>query len=262
MQLDFVEHIRREGSLLRAALVSADASAAVPSCPGWVGDDLLQHMCVVLGFWATVVEGRLTSPPAGARPSRPAHRSELLASYDAQLARMVRTLQDSPDDVAVWSWSADQTVGFVRRRVAHEVLIHRLDAQLTAGAVTAVDADLATDGVDELLRHFFRGPAWSQFTAERPVGRLRTLDTGAQWVVQIGHVTGLSRDGQSRHDRQPGFCIADAAQAADHPTFTVSANAGDLDAWLWRRRDGSGVIVIGDEADAARFTAILAEGIR
>jgi len=36
------------------------------------------------------------------------------------------------DHTAVWTWSSDPTVDFVRRRVAHECLIHRLDAQLTA----------------------------------------------------------------------------------------------------------------------------------
>ena len=32
-----------------------------------------------------------------------------------------------------WTWSTDQTVGFIVRRQAHEALIHRLDAELTAG---------------------------------------------------------------------------------------------------------------------------------
>jgi hypothetical protein len=52
--------------------------------------------------------------------------------------------------------------------VAPEVLIHRLDAELTAGAVTGVDADPAADGVDEVPAYFFRGPSWAQFTAHGP----------------------------------------------------------------------------------------------
>jgi len=46
-----------------------------------------------------------------------------------------------------------RNLGFVRRRQAHEVLIHRLDAELTAGVdASAMDPRLSADGVDELLR--------------------------------------------------------------------------------------------------------------
>ncbi|MCE3554222.1 maleylpyruvate isomerase family mycothiol-dependent enzyme [Pseudonocardia sp. RS11V-5] len=262
MSLDHVDHIRREASLLRAALASADPSATVPTCPGWHADDLLRHVTVVLGFWATVVEGRLITPPAVEQPSPAAHRPELLEHFDHQLARLVRVLQDAPADTAAWTWSDDRTVGFVRRRVAHETLIHRLDAQLTAGAVTPVDAQLATDGVDEVLRYFFGGAAGAQFRRRGPLGSLRTPDTGADWVVELGDVTGPTRDGHKHQDRQPGFRLADATVPASEPTFTISAGAVDLDAWLWRRPVGSGIAIDGDPDDAARFTAIILEGIR
>ncbi len=262
MSLDHLEHIRREASLLRAALASADPAAAVPSCPGWHADDLLLHLGVVLGFWAAVVEGRLTAPPAAEQPSPAAHRPELLDHYDQQLARLVRALQNSPAGTAVWTWSDERTVGFVCRRVAHEVLIHRLDAQLTARAVTPVDARLATDGVDEVLRYFFAGPAGAQFRRGGPLGLLRTLDTGADWVVELGDVTGPTRDGRSYQDRQPGFRLAAATAQAGEPTFIISAGAADLDAWLWRRPVGSQVAIDGDPCDAARFMAIITAGIR
>jgi uncharacterized protein (TIGR03083 family) len=262
VSLDHVDHIRREASLLRAALASADPSAAVPSCPGWHADDLLRHVSVVLGFWATVVEGRLTTPPAAGQPSPAAHRPELLDHYDHQVARLVRLLQDAPADTVVWTWSDDRTVGFVRLRVAHETLIHRLDAELTAGAVTPVDAHLATDGVDEVLRNFFGGAAGAQFRRRGPLGSLRTLDTGADWVVELGDVTGPTRDGRSHQDLQPGFRIAEATAQAPESTFTISASAVDLDAWLWRRPVGSDIAIDGDPDAAARFTAIITEGIR
>jgi hypothetical protein len=71
VSLDHVDRIRREASLLRAAQRSAAPSAAVPSCSGCHADELLRHMSVVLGFWATVVEGRHTTPPAPPAAEQP-----------------------------------------------------------------------------------------------------------------------------------------------------------------------------------------------
>jgi len=89
----------------------------------------------------------------------------------------------------VWTWSSDRTVDFVRRRVAHECLIHRLDAQLTAQALTPIDADLATDGVDEVVTYFFSGTAQSRFRPTGPIGALRILDTATARVnrTRPGH---------------------------------------------------------------------------
>ena len=53
-------------------------------------------------------------------------------------------------------WADDKTVGYIRRRQAHEALIHRLDAELTAGAVTPLDPDLAADGVLRVPRRDVR----------------------------------------------------------------------------------------------------------
>jgi hypothetical protein len=48
---------------------------------------------------------------------------------------------------------------------------------------------------------------------------LRTLDTGAEWFVQLGHVSGMSRDGRRSYDRQPGFRVArDEELAASRPS--------------------------------------------
>jgi len=109
------------------------------------------------------------------------------------------------DHTAVWTWSSDPTVDFVRRRVAHECLIHRLDAQLTAQALTPIDADLATDGVDEVVTYFFSGTAQSRFRPTGPIGALCSLDTATAWVIELGQVTGPSRDGRGDDDRRPGL---------------------------------------------------------
>jgi prophage DNA circulation protein len=55
----------------------------------------------------------------------------------------------------VWTWTADRTVGFWVRRFAHDVLVHRFDAESAAvGTVSDrfdVAIDLAADGVSDVL---------------------------------------------------------------------------------------------------------------
>ena len=57
-----------------------------------------------------------------------------------------------PEEQAYTWYSPDQRVGFWIRRMAQETVIHRVDAELADGELlAAIPADLAADGIDELL---------------------------------------------------------------------------------------------------------------
>ncbi len=81
--------------------------------------------------------------PAGTGP-----RSAWLMAGARWLATAVR--ECGPDTV-VWTWSAEQTAGFWLRKMVHDGLIHRFDAELAVGLNSPVAADLAADGVTDLL---------------------------------------------------------------------------------------------------------------
>jgi uncharacterized protein (TIGR03083 family) len=56
-----------------------------------------------------------------------------------------------PEDPAGSWYAPDETVGFWIRQMAHETVIHRIDAELGTGQpVAPVPAELALDGIDEL----------------------------------------------------------------------------------------------------------------
>jgi uncharacterized protein (TIGR03083 family) len=260
MTLDFLAHLRAESARFAEVLRDTDPAARVPSCPDWDADDLLWHLGEVFLFWGTIVRDRLDNPDAAedAKPERPADHTGLLELYDRAAADLIATLTETPDDVRVWTWSDDQSAGFVRRRMAQEALIHRLDAELTAGAVTDIDADFATDGAHEALQHFCGGcPPWASYHADGPLGRVRTTDTGADWLVQLGGFSGLSPNTGKTYDHEPCLEIV----AAGEPTFTVSATGRDLDAWLWNRPAIVEPVVEGSEADFQAFAAIIAKGV-
>ena len=73
---------------------------------------------------------------------------------------------------------------FIRRRQAHEALIHRIDAELTAGDRTPMDTDLSADGVDEALHFMDAGlRSWgaSSTSRRRRSGSRRPTPTIPGW---------------------------------------------------------------------------------
>ena len=59
---------------------------------------------------------------------------EAAQTYDADLARLVTTLRDTPPDTAVPHWAAVQQVAASwQRRAVHELAVHRWDAETIGG---------------------------------------------------------------------------------------------------------------------------------
>ena len=76
--------------------------------------------------------------------------TDLLAD---QLDKLVAALSASEADTPVWTWVFNAPAGavFWARRMAHESAVHRYDAQCAHGTFQPIDAELAADGIDELI---------------------------------------------------------------------------------------------------------------
>ncbi len=258
---DYVAHLTTESARFGEAIAAAPSDAPVPTCPDWNADDLLWHLGWVQSWWAVVVRQNLTGPEARElMPGRPASRPELL-KFCRQAGRdLAEILRKVPADTPAWTWSDDHTVGFIRRKQAHEALIHRVDAEVTAGVRTPMDAVLSADGVDEALRVMYGGvPDWGHFEpdAERSL-RISATDTGDSWVVRLGRFTGTDSDGESYDE--PDFDVA--GTGSDAPTLALfSGTAADLDCWLWHRPPYGQISRSGDEDVLSAFEAVIAPGI-
>ena len=219
--------------------------------------DLLWHLAEVQRFWAAIVGDRLADPGAYEEPVRPDGHTALLQFFQTSSTALIDALATTADDVAVWTWlDADHSVGFVRRRQAHEALIHRLDAELAAGTVTELDPGLATDGVLEAIEWMFGGaPRWASTTADGPVGRLVTTDTETSWLVQIGHYSGTSPNSGKVYTAEAMLLLVDSGD----PSFEIAGAAADLDAWMWNRPTQRAIDLIGD---TAAFEAVIAAGVQ
>lgn len=180
----------RFAGLARALDSDGGLDRRVPWVAEWTARDLVGHLGTV-HRWATaiVTAGHTGRPPAAATEDPPA--KGLPAWYAAGLHALLGALQDTPPSAPAWHMSpaAEKVVASWVRRQAHELLVHRMDLEVTAGVPHAdVDPQLAEDGIDELLRIVV--PRWAHTeplaTAGAAVGVAAT-DTGRTWSVRVDH---------------------------------------------------------------------------
>lgn len=258
--VDHLAAIHIESARFHQCLSGADPAAPVPSCPDWTSADLLWHLTEVQIFWCTVVRERWQTEPELDQQRPAVDYAGLLSGFTDASEALVNALQDTSDEVPVWTWADNRSVKFIRRRQAHEALIHRLDAEMTVGTITALPTVLADDGVDEALRIMFDGcPDWADYQAGTGRGRIVCTDTGSRWDLTIGRWSGTSPASGRTYD-EPAFTVS-IDPLAGEPDFTIAGPAGELDAWLWGRHAFPDPVVTGHQRVAAAFLAVVDAGI-
>jgi uncharacterized protein (TIGR03083 family) len=254
----YLRHIRDESQRFRDVLADCNPRAGVPSCPDWNADDLLWHLGEVQHFWTWVVTNRPKGPDAYDQPERPGDHAGLLSFYDVQYVALVAALEVAEPTDEAWTWSQDHTVAFISRRQAHEALIHRRDAELAADTLTPFPADLAADGVDEVLDVMYGGcPPWGEFSPLPHYVRLDLTDTGDQIWVQLGRFHGTDPVG-IEHEEEDIHVVADPGV---EPDAVISGTAEVLDTRLWRRADGAETHLAGSLEIVDRFRKVVHQPI-
>jgi hypothetical protein len=260
----YVLAVREETERFLEVLLPVPAHARVPTC-AWSAADLLWHVAEVQHHWAAVVRG--AHGEGVVAPERPAGLGalrELAATAGTELATALA--EAAPQDRA-WSWHEDGgTVAWIARRQAHEALVHRVDAELTAGvAVTPPTPELAADGVDEVLHVMVDGvPPWGTYTADGVVVRLECSNVPAAWLLRLGRFTGTGPESGTVYDLDAAAVerVPDPEGSSEvEPDLVVRAPAWELDLWLWGRggTDGFDVRGPGGAALLERVRQLLAE---
>ncbi|HEX2771596.1 MAG TPA: maleylpyruvate isomerase family mycothiol-dependent enzyme [Micromonosporaceae bacterium] len=241
----FLECLAVDQSRLREA-VAGYLTAAVPTCPGWTVADLAEHVALVFLHKVESMRRGGTSEPSWPPDVSGEEPLALLdKAYDTLVAEFAaRDVTDGP--AGTW-YEHDQTVGFWIRRMAHETVIHRVDAELAAGQpVAAIPDDLALDGIDEVLLLFlsYQSRKWHDYFAER-------LPATAETVL----VTAGGRGWLVRLDAE-GVSVEPAPTTTDAQA-TVAGTPQQVLLWLWRRAADDSVQRSGDEAVLGRLRQLL-----
>jgi uncharacterized protein (TIGR03083 family) len=206
------------------AVLPASLTAAVPTCPGWTAADLARHVGeVYLHKTMAIREG---VEPAQWPPEVRADEAPLALLDRAYAGLRAEFAARRPEDPAGSWYTPDQTVGFWIRRMAQETVIHRIDAELAAGQPAGpVPADLAVDGIDELLKVFLAysvaewGGYFTGILAGSPGWTYTVRTDGAAWSVQTG----------------PGLCTVADGAGRGPADVTVSGPPAAVLCWVWNR---------------------------
>jgi uncharacterized protein (TIGR03083 family) len=187
---ELIAAVRREGEAILAS-GKQDLDIAVPTCGDWQMRDLLAHIGRVYRRAATAVGDRTTSevPPIEMSEGL----DDPVAYLTEALEDLVHALADSEADSPAWNWSGDnQTAKFWARRMTHESTVHRYDAQRAHGLAQPIDADLACDGMDELV-DLLLPRIVTRDAPELPTATYHFVATdGSDWVVR-SEETGVER---------------------------------------------------------------------
>jgi uncharacterized protein (TIGR03083 family) len=257
--IDHLAVIERESARFAEATASLDSGGAVPSCPEWDVADLMWHLAEVQYFWGSIVEGLLTDPGGVEDLERP-DDDDLADLVEAMSSRLVAAIGARNPDDACWSWhTGGETVGWVRRRQAHEALIHRVDADLAAGNATDVDEILATDGVDEMIRVMLDAsdlPEWSEYHDAGTTAVIEVTGRGASWALELGRFTGESPNTGKVYDDP----VVKLVSGVDTPSAVITGSGVDLDLWLWGRGPVDRLTVEGDRSVADHIREAAAAG--
>lgn len=169
------------------AMRAGDRGATVPTCPDWTLADLATHLGRTHRWVATVLRERreqMTEPDPVTLPESVDETSTWLLEGAGAVGEELRACGDH---TPVAGFAGPVPARFWGRRMAAETLVHRFDAELTAGVPLGADVapDAAADAIDEglgLLEAF--GPAFKpELGGAGETLHVHLTDVDGEWVI-------------------------------------------------------------------------------
>ncbi|MDH3753778.1 MAG: maleylpyruvate isomerase N-terminal domain-containing protein, partial [Acidimicrobiia bacterium] len=164
----------------------------------------------------------------------------LIDWLDDAFGAVTAALAGAGPDERVWTWTAENTTGFYRRRMAQETSMHLWDLRTAAHRSEPLEPELAADGIDELFDVLL--PEVVTRGVPQPTGslHLHRTDGDGEWSVEL--VDGAL---VASHEHTKG----DAA---------VRGSAGDLLLMMWERAavDDESLQVFGDTDVVKSWTSL------
>ncbi len=180
------EAVRVDG--LRLGEVARDnLDARIEHCPEWDMAALVEHTAMVYRFMAACLKSSTPDAPPKLEAEDAPSGDAVVDYFGEKHTQLLEALAGADPDAAAWNWTSDPTARFFWHRMASETAIHRWDAENAVGEATidgAFDADLAADGIDEVIavgmQHTMRGPV-----SDYPPGslHLHRTDGEGEWML-------------------------------------------------------------------------------
>jgi uncharacterized protein (TIGR03083 family) len=236
--LEYLERVEANVALLIDAARTAGVDAPIPTCPDWKVADLARHQGRVFHWMCHLLETKATEYASPKELEAQAEKEEPLGWLESGAEKALALFSQADPDTPVWNWisGTPAPARFWYRRMAHETVIHRVDAESAAGRPpTRVEpAELASDGIDEFLA-FLPIRAGRKGIPLSGSYHFHTTDVPGEWVVAFA-------DGTVEIRRE--HAKADTA---------VRGPASDLELFIYNRGPADGLEIFGDPAHMAAW---------
>lgn len=184
----FLRHFRRELDAFGACLADGDLTAPIEHEEALS----LAELAALVGSSNLFAAAAVTDwdgspePPYASPPKVPEAQYELMRWVDGTGEALLMALDIDPEAPA-WGHYTPPNAGYWQRSRAVAMMLHRWDAQRTAGEPAPLDSELASEGISEVFevlapRQIGRGRAWPPDACIR----LEATDTGDWWVFGPG----------------------------------------------------------------------------
>jgi len=236
MELDeYRAAVERECGAITSALRAGPVDAKVPTCPGWTLVELGTHLGQFCGLWTHVLCEAAGRPktPFEEPPNDTPDAAWFAAWFGEQAGYLTELLGSVRGDTPAWTWDeTNKTAGFIGRRAAHELSVHRFDVQSARGTPDPIDGPLAVDGIEEIFAMLRAWRAQGQHVGEGggETVHLHATNPDAEWTIT------LTADGPK---------VERAHTKAD---LAVRGTASDLELLLYDRPTTGEVGRSGDES--------------
>jgi len=224
MAVDHLEVISSEGGRILAAYRS-NPDGRVPWSDRWTVRSVARHVAGSHHAVALILSDRPTADfeRAAAMPRIETDDPEFPTWFAENTARLLTQCRTVPPAAVCWTPHPllAGTGAYWTRRIAHDTLVHRWDAEAGAGIVgPAMDPETAADAVDELLDVALRATRAVTDAPAGPTIALACTDADRTWHLDLSEVGRLT------------IC-ADPIEVA----ASFRGTAESLLLWLWGRLD-------------------------
>jgi uncharacterized protein (TIGR03083 family) len=243
--IDQAEVIQRESRRIVDAYV-ANSDGQIPWSDRWRVGTVARHVAGTHHVVAQVIGGR---PDADfglfATLASPEKNDPSFPDWFAQgTSQLLAELRNVDPGLACWNFHDGRAgqVGFWARRMLHECIVHRWDAQLGAfGTADPIEPDIAGDGIDEFLEVFVDVTRSQANSPAGPTVLIEARDSGAAWTTELPIGGRIVQRGI--HDAE----------------VRVRGNASDILLLLWGRvaELPDSVEVVGPVGDPTALAALL-----
>ncbi len=179
-----------QASALAVAARRSGPDVAVPATPEWTMAKLVKHTGTTHRWAQTAITTTEFPDPSGLDLGLPERESDFPDWLEAG-ARAFRAALGAADPAdACWSWGADGHVRFWSRRMAHETVIHRWDAESVSGTQEPIAAGVACDAVNERLENLPSSANFNPAAGAALIGtgesiHLHATDADGEWLLRF-----------------------------------------------------------------------------